>query len=175
MKKVILPLNEEVQKKIFTKIKSENNQSDLSLLNCITEIIQFSTIVSNSFELHFSRYKLSQPGFLTIMLLYSDNENDWTAIRLAKELGVKPPTMTGILDTLEKNDFIERTPSKEDRRVIQVTLSKNGIKQLKKILPDHLQRISSAFQSFDENFQNKQQKVFSMILDSLEKLNGKES
>ncbi len=175
MKKVILPPNEEVQKKIFTKIKSENNQSDLSLLNCITEIIQFSTIVSNSFELHFSRYKLSQPGFLTIMLLYSDNENDWTAIRLAKELGVKPPTMTGILDTLEKNDFIERTPSKEDRRVIQVTLSKNGIKQLKKILPDHLQRISSAFQSFDENFQNKQQKVFSMILDSLEKLNGKES
>lgn len=36
------------------------------------------------------------------MLLYSDNESDWTAIRLAKELGVKPPTMTGILDTLEK-------------------------------------------------------------------------
>ncbi len=175
MKKVILPPNEEVQKKIFTKIKSENNQSDLSLLNCITEIIQFSTIVSNSFELHFSRYKLSQPGFLTIMLLYSDNENDWTAIRLAKELGVKPPTMTGILDTLEKNDFIERTPSKEDRRVIQVTLSKNGIKQIKKILPDHLQRISSAFQSFDENLQTKQQKVFSTILDSLEKLNGKES
>ena len=175
MKKVILPPNEEVQKKIFTKIKSENNQSDLSLLNCITEIIQFSTIVSNSFELHFSRYKLTQPGFLTIMLLYSDNENDWTAIRLAKELGVKPPTMTGILDTLEKNDFIERTPSKEDRRVIQVTLSKNGIKQIKKILPDHLQRISSAFQSFDENLQTKQQKVFSTILDSLEKLNGKES
>ena len=175
MKKVILPPNEEVQKKIFTKIKSENNQSDLSLLNCITEIIQFSTIVSNSFELHFSRYKLSQPGFLTIMLLYSDNENDWTAIRLAKELGVKPPTMTGILDTLEKNDFIERTPSKEDRRVIQVTLSKNGIKQLKKILPDHLQRISSAFQSFDENLQTKQQKVFSTILDSLETLNRKES
>ena len=175
MKKVILPPNEEVQKKIFTKIKSENNQSDLSLLNCITEIIQFSTIVSNSFELHFSRYKLSQPGFLTIMLLYSDNENDWTAIRLAKELGVKPPTMTGILDTLEKNDFIERTPSKEDRRVIQVTLSKNGIKQIKKILPDHLQRISSAFQSFDENLQTKQQKVFSTILDSLETLNGKES
>ncbi|MBP9886897.1 MAG: MarR family transcriptional regulator [Leptospiraceae bacterium] len=175
MKKVILPPNEEVQKKIFTKIKSENNQSDLSLLNCITEIIQFSTIVSNSFELHFSRYKLSQPGFLTIMLLYSDNENDWTAIRLAKELGVKPPTMTGILDTLEKNDFIERTPSKEDRRVIQVTLSKNGIKQIKKILPDHLQRISSAFQSFDENLQTKQQKVFSTILDSLETLNRKES
>ena len=175
MKKTILPPNKEVQKKIFTKIKSENNQSDLSLLNCITEIIQFSTIVSTSFELHFSRYKLSQPGFLTIMLLYSDNENDWTAIRLAKELGVKPPTMTGILDTLEKNDFIERTPSKEDRRVIQVTLSKNGIKQIKKILPDHLQRISSAFQSFDENLQTKQQKVFSTILDSLEKLNGKES
>ena len=145
------------------------------MLNCITEIIQFSTIVSNSFELHFSRYKLSQPGFLTIMLLYSDNENDWTAIRLAKELGVKPPTMTGILDTLEKNDFIERTPSKEDRRVIQVTLSKNGIKQIKKILPDHLQRISSAFQSFDENLQTKQQKVFSTILDSLETLNRKES
>lgn len=175
MKKTILPPNKEVQKKIFTKIKSENNQSDLSLLNCITEIIQFSTIVSTSFELHFSRYKLSQPGFLTIMLLYSDNESDWTAIRLAKELGVKPPTMTGILDTLEKNDFIQRTPSKEDRRVIQVTLSKNGIKQLKKILPDHLQRIYSAFQLFDVNFQTKQRKLFSMILESLENLNKKES
>ena len=96
-------------------------------------------------------------------------------IMLAKELGVKPPTMTGILDTLEKNDFIQRTPSKEDRRVIQVTLSKNGIKQLKNILPDHLQRIYSAFQLFDVNFQTKQRKLFSMILESLENLNKKES
>ncbi|MBK7056735.1 MAG: MarR family transcriptional regulator [Leptospiraceae bacterium] len=83
--------------------------------------------------------------------------------------------MTGILDTLEKNDFIQRTPSKEDRRVIRVSLSKNGIKQLKKILPDHLQRIYSVFQLFDVNFQTKQRKLFSMILESLENLNKKES
>jgi DNA-binding MarR family transcriptional regulator len=141
MKKEIIPPNNEIQNKIFLKIQSEMKEFDLLLLNCIAEIISLSSIVSASFDKHFSRYNLSQPGFLTIMMIYSDSETQWTTIRLADALRVKPPTMTGILDTLEKNNMINRIPSIQDRRVINVNLSKNGIKTVKKILPDHISRV----------------------------------
>jgi DNA-binding MarR family transcriptional regulator len=174
MKKEIIPPNNEIQNKIFLKIQSEMKEFDLLLLNCIAEIISLSSIVSASFDKHFSRYNLSQPGFLTIMMIYSDSETQWTTIRLADALRVKPPTMTGILDTLEKNNMINRIPSNQDRRVINVNLSKNGIKTVKKILPDHISRVISAFSSFDQSLRYKQAKLFPVILDSLEKLNQKE-
>src|SRR5580692_10315539 len=39
------------------------------------------------------------------------------ATRLATEMGIRGPTMTGLLDTLEAAELVRRRPSPEDRRV----------------------------------------------------------
>ncbi|MCB1144758.1 MAG: MarR family transcriptional regulator [Leptospiraceae bacterium] len=170
MKKEIVPPNQDVQDKIFKKIQSEIKNPNLAVLNFISEIILFSSTINTSFDLYFSRFNLSQPGFLTLMILYSESEIPWTANLLSKELGVKPPTMTGILDTLAKNDLIERIPSENDRRVTNIVLSKSGKDQLKKILPEHVSNISHSFGWYETKSHKQISKHLELILNSMSQL-----
>lgn len=70
----------------------------------------FTGLFSAYLERHFQRYGLSQPGFMLLLLLHTQSEETWTAARLADTLGVRAPTMTGILDTLQKQGFMSDSP-----------------------------------------------------------------
>lgn len=170
MKKNIILPNSDTQEKIFSKLSLELQDVKLPVLSVVSEMVRFSTIVSSYLDTHFQRYGLSQPGFLTLMILYSDDTKQWTAILLAEELNVKAPTMTGILDTLEKLGYISRIPSKTDRRKNYIELSKSGKSKLKKILPDHISKIQSAFGQLKSNFLKEANSIFSELESSLEKL-----
>lgn len=156
--------------KIFARLQSENPKDDLSFLKILSRTLLFSAKISQALEHHFQRYELSQPGFSTLMTLYSEPEKEWTAIELARELQVKPPTMTGILDTLEKGGYILRIASEEDRRKLHLRLSPQGKAKLKKILPDHISRLKSAFSHLKKQFAKEQEKVFAELEISLQKL-----
>jgi DNA-binding MarR family transcriptional regulator len=54
---------------------------------------------------------------------------------LAEANGCKRPTMTGIVDTLEKNGLVKRAPNPDDRRSLLVTLTQKG-KDLEGSTPD---------------------------------------
>ena len=76
---------------------------------------------------------LTPPQFQTLRLLW---ENDRQPFKdLAASLGCKRPTMTGIVDTLEKNGLVTRQPNSMDRRSLLVTLTQKG-KALKGSSPD---------------------------------------
>lgn len=45
---------------------------------------------------------------------------------LARKMYLRPPTVVGILDRLEGKGLISRTLSKEDRRVVEITLTAQG-------------------------------------------------
>ena len=64
-----------------------------------------------------------------------------TAADLARELMCDTGSTTRMLDRLEEKDFIQRTRSKEDRRVVQVELTAKGKKmadQMTQVLIDVL-------------------------------------
>lgn len=46
--------------------------------------------------------------------------------RIAEIEHVRPPTTTRIVDTLERANFVERTPDPDDRRCIRVTVTPEG-------------------------------------------------
>jgi len=67
---------------------------------------------------------LTPPQFQTLRLLW---ENDRQPFKdLAASLGCKRPTMTGVVDTLEKNGLVMRQPNPSDRRSLLVTLTQKG-------------------------------------------------
>ena len=45
---------------------------------------------------------------------------------LSHKLNISAPTVTGIVDRLEKLDYVERIPDRTDRRVIHVDLTPKG-------------------------------------------------
>ena len=83
---------------------------------------------------------LTPPQFQTLRLLWGQDCQPFKD--LAKTNGCTPPTMTGIVDTLEKKGLVRRMPNPEDRRSLLVTLTEKG-KVLEGSTPD-LDRIYSS-------------------------------
>jgi DNA-binding MarR family transcriptional regulator len=61
-------------------------------------------------------------------LMVRDNPGRASPTTLAADLGVSPPGMTGRLDTMEKAGWIERQPSADDRRRIEIRVTKEGVR-----------------------------------------------
>lgn len=64
---------------------------------------------------------------------------------ISKSLGVTKGAVTGFADRLIKTGFLRRARSKSDRRVVNVTLTKNGLAISKKITDYRLKLIKNLF------------------------------
>lgn len=51
---------------------------------------------------------------------------------IARSLGVRPPTVTKSIARLQEQGFVERTRGDDDGRIVRVSLTKAGLKTLKK-------------------------------------------
>lgn len=80
-----------------------------------------------------SEINLTPPQFQTLRLLW--NQDGQPFKDLADANGCTRPTMTGIVDTLEKNGLVTRQPNPADRRSLLVTLTDRG-KALEGKTPD---------------------------------------
>jgi MarR family 2-MHQ and catechol resistance regulon transcriptional repressor len=61
---------------------------------------------------------------------------------LGRKLLRSNPNMTALLDTLERNGWIQRERSPEDRRVVVVSLTREGQRVIEKAFPAHAARIA---------------------------------
>ena len=76
---------------------------------------------------------LTSPQFHTLRLLWERDAQPFKD--LAESNGCTRPTMTGIVDTLEKNGLVSRQPNPQDRHSLLVTLTEKG-KDLEGSTPD---------------------------------------
>jgi len=73
-----------------------------------------------------------------------------TPAELAEAAGVTRATMTGLIDTLERDGFVKREPDPNDRRMMSVRLTPEGERFLMKFLPGHFQAIASLMSPLTE-------------------------
>lgn len=99
---------------------------------------------------HFQEQDISRGRFVVLMLLFKHQREacclpsaPLTPAQLADRSGVTRATMTGLIDTLERDGLVSRVPSKEDRRMMQVVLTGKGEALLKNFLPIHFRRIAA--------------------------------
>jgi len=100
-------------------------------------------------------HDISQGRFTVLMLLGMEcnNEEDRpsTPATLAELAGVTRATMTGLIDTLEKDRLVSREPDPVDRRTVHVVLTGEGRAVLEGILPDYFQCVSDLLNPLSEN------------------------
>ncbi len=114
------------------------------MLQASLAILEFVAEADSVVQSHFGRYQLSQGRFGILLLLYLVPQEDWTPAKLAAQEGVSRATLTGLLQTLEKDEWILRQPSAHDKRSVQILISSTGERRMKDILPDHFERFSQA-------------------------------
>ena len=69
-----------------------------------------------------------------------------TCKQLSDETLVTKGTLTGVLDRLEGKGFIERVPSKEDRRATIIRLTPKGEKKFREVFPTHIYHMKPFFE-----------------------------
>ena len=83
------------------------------------------------------RYGLTEPQSAVVRNLY--NNGPMSSADLSRNLFVTPSNITGIIDRLEKKQFVERIKKEGDRRVALITLTEAG-QELSKTLPDPIMK-----------------------------------
>lgn len=115
-------------------------------------------------ERNLSENGISHGRFGVLMLLWRGNQprlaqgtdddecdaGPRTPAELADAAGVTRATMTGLIDTLERDGLVKREPDPNDRRMMSVVLTTKGEKFLHNFLPGHFKLISSLMATLTE-------------------------
>lgn len=135
-----------------------------SVISCL-QFLQTSKIVADAFDIHFSRYSLTEGKFTVLMLLLRNTEQGLTPSELAEKALVTRSTITGLIDGLEKMEFVKRRKHPEDRRKMSVFLTKKGEEILEEMLPEHYQRTANLMSNLNDD----EKETFQKLLEKIKK------
>lgn len=115
-------------------------------------------------EKNFHAHGISQGRFGVLMLLFNSGKRSAEAVagecfpvgprtpaELAEAAGVTRATMTGLIDTLERDGFVTRESDPNDRRMMTVRLTPKAEQFLHGMLPGHFQLMASLVRPLAES------------------------
>jgi len=110
--------------------------TDFKFENPLENIIYLISILNKKFERiqnsEFRKLDLTAPQFSILTELWKEDSKPFK--ELAKVCCCSRSTITGIIDTMEKNELVKREANPDDRRSILVKLTEKGNK-FKQITP----------------------------------------
>ena len=121
-----------------------------SAIKAYATLLRTGSELLTAFESIFSHHGLSQGRVLTLIVMNRTPAEDVNPSYLARKVGVKRATMTGLLNGLERNGLIERLIQPEDRRKISVRLTAQGRHLLDQVLPEYYRNIAKVMSTLTE-------------------------
>ncbi len=115
---------------------------DGSTLKTLVAVLQFHARFTTLLESSLARSGLSLARFLILVTLEQSGSEGVTPAQLASAIAVSRATMTGLLDTLQKQGLAHRRRDPADGRSFQVLLSTEGAKLLRRAADEHLPEIA---------------------------------
>ena len=118
---------------------------DVSATEACLHLLRTADAVFRVMSRHLQEHGISQGRFTVLSILW-DTEESSTPTELAEKANVTRASMTGLVDTLEKEGFVTRTPCPNDRRMMRVALTEKGRSMLEVVLPEHFRRMAKLLQ-----------------------------
>lgn len=140
----LLNYNDAVPSLIQSKrqIDRYNLDVDAQAVLVATRLMAAGAKLGHATEIHFSRFGLST-GRYRLLADLEDNEGEALPSQLAEHLGVTRATVTGLIDTLERDGLVSRRPSSKDGRQKSVILTEKGAKKIRNMAPEHFARLEA--------------------------------
>lgn len=127
-------------------MKKYGKKADLALSTWVKLARAFSSVNKKSVE-NIRTFGLTQPQFAVIEVL--GHLGPLKVGEICDKMLVSGGNMTLVLDNIEKLGLLERIHSKEDRRAINVQLTKQGQELFDKIFESHAEHISKIMSVLD--------------------------
>ncbi len=116
-----------------------------SAIETFMNLLRTADLVFSEQRRFMERISLSQGRFTVLMLLNRCCEEGGvrTPAELAEQAGVTRATMTGLIDTLEKDGLVLREADPADRRALHVRLTPQGEAFVNGFLPDWFRQVAA--------------------------------
>ena len=105
--------------------------SQVVRLDCLILLLYAAEIVTRYLDSHMKKYGHDQTRFNILYILVS-NEGSMTPTNISKQVYRSKHAITRAIDILEKDKLVKRTSSSDDRRSINVIITKKGINLVKR-------------------------------------------
>jgi DNA-binding MarR family transcriptional regulator len=132
-------------------------------------------LLKRATEPYFARFGISCSQWGVLRTLHRSEEQRQSALRLT-DLGdrliVRPASITGVVDRLQRMGFVARTASPDDQRAKHVTLTPRGRALVRRVLEHHPDHIRSILQGLSEPEQGELQRLLERLASHLHLLTG---
>ncbi|MFT3781607.1 MAG: MarR family transcriptional regulator [Nibricoccus sp.] len=155
----------------FPALDPSAMEAYLHLLSAGTECLDFG-------HEYLSAHGVSSGRFTVLMLLLKRNAcgekgEVVTPAELADWAGCTRATMTGLIDTLERDNLVKRTPDVKDRRMLTVSLTQKGTALLHQMLPGHFKRIADLMACLSETERKTLVRILEKVISQAETMQGR--
>ena len=125
-------------------------------------------------EPYFARFGVSGSQWGVLVTLHRCEQEEGRAALRLTELGdrliVRPPSVTGVVDRLQRIGLVARTASSADHRAKDVSLTAAGRDLVGRILEHHPQHVHHAFRGLSSTEQGDFQRLLDRLSTHLEQL-----
>lgn len=103
---------------------------------CVINLLRADSLVSSELNRRFREFGLSVATFNVLMILRGAGRQ-LCPFEIGERLLVTRGTVTGLLDSLEKQGLISRGAHPDDRRMLHIEMTPKGQELLDELLPNH--------------------------------------
>jgi MarR family transcriptional repressor of emrRAB len=118
---------------------------------------------------------LSDSDFRTLMMVYTAPGGSTSPSELCGFAQQSPTNMTRITNVLVKQGFVTRASSDEDRRRVELSITPEGRRFVRKLLPTLFPRIHGAFASLSATEQKTLEQLLRKVAANIDQLIGSDS
>jgi DNA-binding MarR family transcriptional regulator/CheY-like chemotaxis protein len=119
-------------------------------LHTMSMMTRLARMVLRITEEHSAKLGISQSKLAVLMYLSHEPEGCASPSSLAKHCGVSRAAMTGLLDGLEQEEYVERDDHPSDRRALKIKLTRKGQEFLDWIAPPGQYQMLELMDTLDE-------------------------
>lgn len=116
-------------------------------------LIKTLGLLKRVMEPYFSRFGISGSQWGVLITLHRAADEGRSSLRLTdlgESLLVRPPSVTGVVDRLERMGFVSRSGSPSDHRSKLVSLTAQGNGLVRRVLEQHPARVQEALAGLSE-------------------------
>jgi DNA-binding MarR family transcriptional regulator len=129
--------------RVVQQWKAEKPDYDLAPVEIIGRAGRIMEHVDRALEAKFEEFQISRASFDVLAALRrSGKPYKLTQRDLMRSLFRTSGSMSLRIDSLQKQGLVVRSPDKEDRRSVFVTLTSKGVELLETLIPEHLENES---------------------------------
>jgi DNA-binding MarR family transcriptional regulator len=114
----------------------------------------------------FKEFSITPPQFEVLVLLWA--EDGLLLSELGRKLSRDGPTITGVVDRMEKKQLVKRTRDERDRRAIKIVLTLKGVRLKGKLTTLRNEIIDKTIGNFTRNELEQLEYLLTKIWDNLQ-------